>query len=64
MTNDSHIKYNSKGDAVAFVGPDAVAVFRAASIMSGLGLLAKGIKPGSAWTITKALAAAGQITGK
>jgi hypothetical protein len=49
----------------AFVGPDAVALYRATVLASALRLYAKtGMKPNSAWTPTKMLAAASGITGK
>jgi hypothetical protein len=48
-----------------FVGPDAVALFRATAIASGLRLYAKtGMKPNRAWSPTAMLAAATGITGK
>ena len=61
---DSSVTYNKHGDAVAFCGPDAVHLFRAASLVAGIGLLQKGIKPGRAWSMRRALLVAGQYTGK
>lgn len=62
---DSHIGYNAKGDAVSFVGADAVSLFRAATIASGLRLYAAtGMKPSRAYTPSAMLAAAAGITGK
>ena len=40
MTDD-HIRYNKKGEAVSFVGEDAVHVFRAAALAGSLRLWAK-----------------------
>lgn len=49
----------------AFVGRDAVALFRATALASGLRLYAKsGMVPNRAWTPTAMLRAAGAITGK
>lgn len=60
---DSYIQYNAGGTSL--VGPDAVALFRAVTIASGLRLYAKtGIKPNRSWTPTAMLAAATGITGK
>lgn len=62
---DSYVKYNENGDAVSFVGPDAVKLFQAAALRSGLGLMAVGIKPHRSWTSLKfALSAVTQYTGK
>lgn len=47
-----------------FAGPDAVAVFQAAALSSGIGLMAKGIRPQRGWTMTKALAKASEYTGQ
>lgn len=58
---DSSITY-SKGGTM-FAGPDAVAVFQAAALSSGIGLLQVGIKPRRDWTMTKALAKATEFTG-
>ena len=59
------ITYNEKGDAVSFVGMDAVKVYQAAALRSGLGLMAVGIKPHRSWRSLKfALAAVTQYTGK
>jgi len=63
MNNDK-IVYNERGEAVSFVGHDAVKLFQAAALCSGLGLLAKGIKPARGWTIKGALATASIFTGK
>lgn len=63
MIEESKIVYGAGG--TAFVGPDAVALFRAAALWSGLRLYARSrIKPNRAWTPTAMLKAAGQITGK
>jgi hypothetical protein len=44
------ITYDENGNAVSFVGMEGVNVFQAAALMSGLGLMAKGIKPHRSWT--------------
>jgi hypothetical protein len=63
--SDSFIGVNAKtGNAQSFVGPDAVALYQAAVLKSAIGLLQKGIKPTRGYTMTKALAAAGRLTGK
>ena len=62
---DSYVTYNKDGQATSFVGPDAVALFRAATIVSALRLYAKtGMKPNRMWTPTAMLKAASAITGK
>lgn len=62
---DSLVRYNREGQPVSFIGPDAVALFQAAALRSGLGLLAVGIKPHRSWTsIRMALARASYYTGK
>jgi len=48
----------------SFVGPDAVKLYQIVALRSALGLLQKGIQPTRGFTMTKALAAAGAITGK
>lgn len=61
--NDSEIKSGPGG--ITFAGPDAVALFRATAIASGLRLYAKtGMKPNRAWTPSAMLKAAGGLTGK
>lgn len=53
------------GQATAFVGPDAVACFRAFAIASALRLYAKsGISVNRSWTPAAMLKAASEITGK
>lgn len=60
---DSHIKTGPGG--TTFVGPDAVALFRATAIASGLRMYAKtGMRPNRTWTPTIMLKAATGITGK
>jgi hypothetical protein len=62
---ESYIGLNEKGQAQSFVGPDAVALFRARVIASALRLYAKtGIKANRAYTPTNMLTAATSITGK
>lgn len=61
---DSYIEAHGDG-GVSYVGLDAVSLYRATALKSGLRLYAKtGMKPNSAWTPTAMLAAAGGITGK
>ena len=65
MANDSYIGVNEKGGAASFVGPDAVALFRATALKSGLNMYAKcKMQPNRAWTPTAMLAAAADITKK
>jgi len=60
---DSKITYDENGNARSFTG-DAVMVFQAAALRSGLGLMAVGIKPHRSWTSLKlALEQAGKYTG-
>jgi hypothetical protein len=62
---ESYVTYHQNGQAASFVGPDAVALFRAAAIRSGLLLYAKtGLKPNRMWTPTAMLQAATAITGQ
>jgi len=59
------ITYDRNGHAIGFAGPNAVDLFQAAALRSGLGLMAVGIKPHRSWTSLKvALAKAGQYTGQ
>jgi hypothetical protein len=61
--NDSEIKTGPGG--TTFAGPDAVALYRATALASGLRLYAKtGMQPNRAWTPTAMLKAATGITGK
>ena len=60
--DDSYISH-SKGGTM-FSGPDAVRLFQATALYTGLGLLQVGIKPSRGWTITKALQMATSYTGK
>lgn len=43
---DSHIGLDKNGIATSFVGPDAVELFRVATLASAMGLYKAGIKPG------------------
>lgn len=61
MTKSS-ITHSAGG--TTFMGPVAVAVFQAAAIASGLGLLKVGIKPNRDWTLRNTLAKASEFTGK
>lgn len=53
-----------KGGTTTFSGLDAVHLFRAAVLKSGLGLLSKGIRPTQGLSLTKALKMASGYTGK
>ncbi len=61
---DSEITYDKAGNATCFSGPDAVEVFRAATLSSALGLLRAGIVPRRGLTLTKALAMCHRYTGR
>jgi hypothetical protein len=62
---ENRIDYDDKGNAVSFTGPQAVAVFQAAALRSGLGLMAVGIKPHRTWTsLRAALDKASEYTGQ
>lgn len=62
---DSHIEYNEKGEATAFVGEDAVSFFAAAVLVSALRMYAKcGIRANRAYTPTNMRVAATRITKK
>ena len=64
MTTESKLTYDAKGNAVGFIGPDAVALFQVAALSSGLGLMKHGIKPHRSWTsLRAALAKASMYTG-
>jgi hypothetical protein len=58
------IRYNEKGDAVSFDGPDAVEVYRVAVLIQAIGLLSKGIKPTRGLSMKKALLIAKEYTGQ
>ena len=61
---DSHITYNSKGNGVSFVGPDAVELFRVACLASAMGLYKAKISPGpGCMTGPQALKDATRYTG-
>ena len=60
--SDSHINYTNGG--VAFVGRDAVSLFRARTLASALRLWKGGIKAFRGATLTHLLGEAGKITGK
>jgi hypothetical protein len=63
MGDDSEIIAGKGG--ITFAGPDAVALYRAMALRSGLGLYAKtGMRPNREWTPTAMLKAAGGICGK
>jgi hypothetical protein len=61
----SYIEYRSNGDAAAFVGPDAVAVYAAATLASSMRLYAKtGMRASRFHTPSAMLKRAGEICGK
>jgi hypothetical protein len=60
--DDSYISHGKGG--TMFAGPDAVMLFQATALRSGLGLLKVGIKPSRGWTITRALQMATSYSGK
>jgi hypothetical protein len=62
---DSHIEYGPNGHATGFYGPDAVALYAAATLVSAMRLYAKHrIKVNRAYTPTAMLRRAGEICGK
>jgi hypothetical protein len=62
---ESKITYDKNtGEARSFVGPDAVEVFRVATLASALGLLKVGITPTRGLTMKKALAMVTPYTGQ
>lgn len=62
MTESSITHFGNGG--VMLAGPDAVAVFRAATLRSALGLLAVGISPRRGLTSKTAFAMAKEYTGQ
>ena len=61
---NSQIDYRTNG-CTGFIGPDAVAFYRATVIAGGLRLYAKtGMQPNRAYTPTAMMRAAREITGK
>ena len=63
MTDENKIIRSESG--TTFTGPLGVAVFQAAALRSGLGLMAVGIKPHRTWTsLQLALDKATSYTGK
>jgi hypothetical protein len=60
--SESYVSSSSVG--ITFAGSDAVRLYQATMIRSAIGLLQKGIQPTRGYTMTKALAIAGSITGK
>lgn len=63
--SDSSIHYGKDGHATAFVGPDAIQMYRAACASSAIGLWIKTkMIPTRGVTITKMLAIATEYTGK
>jgi len=53
-----------KDGGIAFVGADAVNLFRAKMLRSAIKMLAVGLKPTRGFTAKKALAMASEYTGK
>jgi len=63
MTQQSEITSGPGG--VCFAGHDAVQLYRAIALRSGIALYSRtGMKPNRAWTPTAMLATAGSITGR
>ena len=62
--DDSHISYDKNGDATGFMGFDAVNLYRATVLWSGIRLLQQGIQPTRGFTMTKALKMASNYTHK
>lgn len=61
---ESSIGYNEKGEAVSFVGADAITCYKAAMLKSHIGLYQKcGMIPTRGFGISKMLAAANAILG-
>ena len=64
-TPNDHSSVSVGAGGVSFNGPDAVRLFQAMSLRSGLRLYANtGMKPNSAWTPKNMMALASSITGK
>lgn len=63
MPSNSYIQA-TPGAGMTFVGHDAVALYRAMALVSGLKLLRVGIRPHRTLTATRALTLASDITGK
>jgi len=59
----SEITYNAKGQAVSFVGPDAVELFRVACLASAMPLYKAGIRFAGTMTGAEALKDATRYTG-
>jgi hypothetical protein len=53
----------TRNTALVFTGP-GIDAYRHRVIESALQLLALGIRPGRAWTLTRTLAAASRLTGR
>ena len=65
MTDESYIQVNAETGSTAFVGPDAVDLFRVRMLRSALIMHKKcRMIPTRGMTITKMFAATTQITGK
>lgn len=61
--DDSYVEVGPS--TTSYVGPDAVALFRANALRAGIRLYAEtGLRPSRVWTPSAMLKAAGRITGK
>jgi hypothetical protein len=63
MSEDKVI-YDKSGQPRAFIGHDATKMYQAAVLLTGIGLMSKGIKPSRGWTMKGALARAEEFTGR
>ena len=61
---ESSLSYYPNGEAKSFVGPDAVNMYRAYTLVSAIGLLQKGMQPTRGFTMKKALDMATGYTNK
>lgn len=65
MTEQSYIGHNSKGEAVSFVGKEAVDTYRLGLLISGIKMHMRcGMIPTRGLTITRMFAIAHSYTGK
>lgn len=61
---DSYIVFSKNGEARSYVGRDATEYYRAKVLLSGLGLVKKGIRINKYATPTKLLSMASTYSGK